>query len=348
MIWYISRNYRNKTSAGNKAKTDIEAIMQSMGFKNASFKQTNYKNPLLHFLMTLLDVLKTPFSIHKGDILFIQYPLKKYFAFLCYLIHLREAKIAIIIHDLGSFRRKALTIQQEIYRLSHADYIIAHNDNMKHWLIYHGCKIPIGIIEIFDYLSSGSHILQKKKEVDFNILYAGALSHRKNTFLYEAGNYAKNYYYTLYGKGFEQEKACHPEKFICKGFTPSDQLIATSRGDFGLVWDGNSTTECAGDWGNYLKYNNPHKTSLYIRCGLPLIVWKQSAMATFVKKENIGLCIDSLQNLSVTLQQLQPEVYAVMKQNVEKINKRIAHGYYFKKAAQQAINYLTEASHEKS
>lgn len=348
MIWYISRNYKNRTSAGNKAKTDIEEIMQKMGFRNAGFPQTTYKNPLLHFIMTLLDVLKTPFSLRKGDILVIQYPLKKYFSFLCHLVHLRKAKVIIIIHDLGSFRRKALTIPQEMHRLAHADYIIAHNEKMKAWLQQHDCRIPIGTLELFDYLSPAIPPKHQGEKNNYYIVYAGALNQRKNTFLYEAGKYATNYYYTLYGNGFERDKAVHPEKFICKGFTPSDQLIATVEGDFGLVWDGNSATECAGDWGSYLKYNNPHKTSLYIRCGLPLIVWEQSAMATFVKKENIGLCIDSLQNLSIILQQLKPEVYAEMKRNVERINKRISEGYYFKKAAQEAINYLTTENHEQS
>lgn len=346
MIWYVSRNYKNKTSAGNKAKTDIEVIMQQMGIRNAGFRQTNYTNPLSHFFMTLFDVLRAPFSLHKGDILFVQYPLKKYFSFLCNMAHFRKAKVAIIIHDLGSFRRKALTIPREMHRLAHCDYIIAHNNHMKKWLENNKCPVPIGTLEIFDYLSESVPKSKHTPEKDFNIIYAGALNHRKNTFLYDAGKYASNYHYTLYGNGFEHEIAANPEKFICKGFTPSDKLIETVDGDFGLVWDGNSTTKCAGDWGSYLKYNNPHKTSLYIRCDLPVIVWKQSAMASFVEREHIGICIDSLQNLSVFLQKLQPAEYNEMRRNVEKISQRLANGYYFKKAAQEAINYLTSSSHE--
>ena len=42
------------------------------------------------------------------------------------MAHMRGARVVVIIHDLGSFRRKALTPEKEICRLNHADYIIAH------------------------------------------------------------------------------------------------------------------------------------------------------------------------------------------------------------------------------
>ena len=32
--WYISKNYKNLTQAGNKAKTDVEQIMAQNGFEN--------------------------------------------------------------------------------------------------------------------------------------------------------------------------------------------------------------------------------------------------------------------------------------------------------------------------
>lgn len=45
------------------------------------------------------------------------------------------------------------------------------------------------------------------------------------------------------------------------------------------VWDGDSVDTCAGNTGAYLRYNNPHKTSLYLACGMPVIVWKEAAIA---------------------------------------------------------------------
>ena len=48
-------------------------------------------------------------------------------------------------------------------------------------------------------------------------------------------------------------------------------------GSFGLVWDGISVETCAGVYGEYLKVNNPHKTSLYLASGIPVIIWKEAA-----------------------------------------------------------------------
>lgn len=131
MNCYLSRNYKGLSSAGNKAKTDIEQIMKDLSFKNVGLKQTTYRNKVFSFLFTLAGVLKAPFCLHRGDYLVLQYPLKKYFTFVCNMAHQRGAKVIVIIHDLGSFRRKALTVKQEISRLNHADYIIAHNEKMK-------------------------------------------------------------------------------------------------------------------------------------------------------------------------------------------------------------------------
>ena len=48
MNCYLSRNYKGLSSAGNKAKTDIEQIMKDLSFKNVGLKQTTYRNKVFH------------------------------------------------------------------------------------------------------------------------------------------------------------------------------------------------------------------------------------------------------------------------------------------------------------
>ena len=57
--------------------------------------------------------------------------------------------------------------------------------------------------------------------------------------------------------------------------------------NFGLVWDGTSLDGCNGRYGEYLKFNNPHKTSLYLSCGIPVIIWKEAALADFVEEHKV-------------------------------------------------------------
>lgn len=168
-------------------------------------------------------------------------------------------------------------------------------------------------LEIFDYFSSIEAPDRDVPVFPYTILYAGALKPRKNMFLYKLGDYISSYQLNLYGNGFEPEKARGTEHFTYKGFIPSDELIANAEGDFGLVWDGDSITECGGEWGEYLKYNNPHKTSLYIRCKLPVIIWKKAALADFIEENKIGLVIGSLEDLNKKLSELSQEEYAEMK-----------------------------------
>lgn len=329
---YLSRNYKGVDGAGNKAKTDIEQVMSELGYVNVGVRQTRYTNTVLAFLVTLCGVLKAPFSLRRGDRLVVQYPLKKYFSFICRAAHLHGAKVVVVIHDLGSFRRKKLTVAQEIRRLGHADYIIAHNGRMKQWLTDNGCRVPVGELEIFDYLSSTIAPARKPADKPFEVVYAGALNRRKNTFLYEVGAYAHSFRFNLYGNGFEREMAAGKDRFCCKGFVRSDDLIATAEGDFGLVWDGLSIDACTGDFGEYLKYNNPHKTSLYIRCELPVIIWEQAALAEFVRMNDIGICIASLADLDGIFNALTLERYMEMKRNVRQLSERLRTGYYTKKA----------------
>lgn len=340
MNCYLSRNYKGLSSAGNKAKTDIEAILQDMGFKNVGLPQTTCNGAVAHFLITLLGVLKTPFSLHRGDTLVLQYPLKKYYALVCRLAHWRGARVITIIHDLGSFRRKALTVEQEIRRLANSDYIIAHNDRMKQWLIDNGCRQKLGTLGIFDYLSDTVATPKAHPGTPYSVLYAGALNPRKNTFLYEVGGLITSYTINLYGNGFETDKAKGKEHFRYMGFVRSDDLIATARGDFGLVWDGQSVDGCTGDFGEYLKYNNPHKTSLYLRCCLPVVIWKQAALAQFVSDNGLGICIGSLSELDTILANTSEKQYNAMRDNVREMSKKLANGHFCRQSVTEALRQL--------
>lgn len=335
--YYLSKNYKELNSAGNKAKTDIEKILSLHGYQNAGLPQTTYQNNVVGFFLTLISVLKILLTISANDIVILQYPLKKYYSFACRLIHLKKGKVITLVHDLGSFRRKKLTIEKEIKRLSFTDCLIAHNPSMKEWLLQQGYTKPIVCLELFDYLSPAVANDQKKAENSpYKVIYAGALSYRKNRFLYLLDDIIQGWQFNLYGNGFEEERINNKEAFSYKGFFPSDQLIEHVDGDFGLVWDGDSISTCSGNFGEYLKLNNPHKTSLYIRCHLPVIIWEEAALASFVAENKIGICIHSLDEIEQILLSITEEEYKEMKQNIQQISKKIASGYYTIKAVEEA------------
>ncbi|NDV58035.1 galactofuranosyltransferase [Bacteroides sp. 519] len=324
----------------SKARKDVDQIIQGMGFKNIAFPRPSSKNKVIDFFITFASAVKALFPIQKGDVLLLPYNIRKYYVYLCKIAHMRGAKVVTLIHDLSSFYRKHITAKEEIKRLSYSDYLIAHNEVMKKWLEDNGCKQPIGVLGIFDYLSDKEPIEKPLPSQPYKVLYAGTLSSKKNKFLYDLEDYIHSYRFSLYGGGFDLEAIKKKELFTYHGFVSSDTLVASADGDFGLVWDGNSIYSCDGPRGAYMQINNPHKFSLYMRCGLPVIIWEKAAMAAFVRTNKVGICISSLDQLNDSLSKITPEEYAEMKRNAMMIGKRLSEGYYFKRAYEEALSRI--------
>ncbi|MDR1160765.1 MAG: galactofuranosyltransferase [Tannerellaceae bacterium] len=331
--YYLSKNYTDISSAGNKAKTDIEKILSGLGYKSAGLAQTVYSNKIAGFILTLIGVLRMFFTLSANDVVVIQYPFKKYYSFACRIAHFKKGKVITVVHDLGVFRRKRLSVDEEMARLSHTDYLIVHNESMKNWLLRHGYSKPMVSLSIFDYLSSSVNTGQDTYgEGPIKVIYAGGLSYKKNRYLYALDDIISNWQFELYGSGFEEDKIKNKKQFKYHGFCPSDRLIETVSAHYGLVWDGESASACSGNYGEYLKINNPHKASLYIRCNLPVIIWKEAALAPFVMKHKIGLCIGSIDELNTTLPAVSVEEYNEMKRNIRAINANLSSGFYLTNA----------------
>ena len=223
-LCYITRNYRNLNGAGNKAKTDNEDTLQVIGARNLGLKRTFYPNKVITFFLDLAGVIKYVFTVRRGDVVVLQYPVKKYFAFLCRIAHLKGAKTMALIHDLGSFRRKKLTIEKEINRLMHADYVIASNDTMKTWLKEHGYRHPLGALQLFDYRSTSQSRKQLPSE-HLRLVYAGALAMRKNSFLLKLAEQELPFELHIYGNRNGLPDMNENPKILFHPFTPADTFI---------------------------------------------------------------------------------------------------------------------------
>lgn len=333
-----------KLDTGNKAKEDIDFLMAQHDFQNVAVG-SNLHGKVGRFFAKLLSVVLLPTKLNSGDVLLVQYPFKKYYPSLCRIAHMRGAKVITLIHDLGCFRRKKLTVEEEIKKLSLSDVLIVHNESMQKFLADNGYKRPMLTLGIFDYLAPDA-AQAAKQHIDgelWDVVYAGGLAERKNAFLYKFDEqFPEDCCWTLHihGKGLDEQKAAAWKHIKPRGFIKSDDFIKESVGHFGLVWDGSSIYECAGDWGVYLKVNNPHKTSFYLRSGKPVIIWKKAALAEFVEREGVGITVESLCDIEAALRKMTEEEYKAMTERVKMIQKRLAEGYYFKNAFDKAANCI--------
>lgn len=323
----------------NKPKEDVNAIVKQRGYVNIGLN-TKGSGSVTRFITKLASMFCVLMKMKRGDLLLIQYPMKKFYTMACILAHIKGGRVITLVHDLGSFRRKKLTVEQENVRLSHSDYTIVHNTSMRDFLLHNGYKVELFKLELFDYLSPSTHPVRKPQK-PWIVVYAGGLGSRRNPFLYKVDKYINSWKMEVYGPQFDEDKAKGWRHVSYNGCIPPDELLATVQGNFGLVWDGESVDECCGNWGEYLKINNPHKTSFYLRAGLPVIIWKEAALAPFIRDNKVGLCIGSLRDIDNVLSGLTDDEYTEMRLNAEKMSRKVAQGYFTCKALNAAEEYLT-------
>ena len=348
MKYYLKEEFlhdNNVKNAGNKARNDVEEIVKSEGYQALVLSVDNWYEmstlkAQLHKSKAFGQALD---QLKQGDELLIQFPMLHHSFFTTSLVkkaRKRGVKIYFIIHDLDALRfmngqvvslkhRIRMKIQ-ESGLLGAADGIIAHNPIMKSVLVDKGVEADkIVSLGIFDYLIPN---FQEKTGLTKNqpIIVAGNLAQEKAGYLYSL---PKEPAYNLYGVGFDEKRALSNENYF-GSFLP-DELPAVLEGGFGLVWDGDSAETCSGVFGEYLRYNNSHKASLYLASGFPLVVWEESALSKFVIENQCGITVASLSELIEKLKKLSEEEYQNLVQCAQTIGKNIRSGFYLKSALER-------------
>ena len=121
------------------------------------------------------------------------------------------------------------------------------------------------------------------------------------------------------------------------GSFDADILPGMLDSSFGLVWDGPVSNTCAGNMGNYMRFNNPHKVSLYISAGIPVIIWSEAALAGLVKDNKIGFTVSSLEEIPERLRSVTDEEYMSYISNLKPLQRQVRDGYFLKEAVKTAV-----------
>ena len=329
-------------NAGNKARNDVEEIVKREGYQPLLLIVEDwYQMGTVKAQRHKAKALAQAFSqLKSGDQLLIQFPMLHHSFFTTRLvrkIQRRGVQVYFIIHDLEALRyanldtvplkHKIRVHLQESSLLKVADGVIAHNPIMKSVLVEKGLpEHKLVSLEIFDYLIPN---YQEKDGLskDQPIIVAGNLAQEKAGYLYQLPARPA---YNLYGVGFDEKRALANETYF--GSYLPDELPAALEGGFGLVWDGDSAQTCSGVFGEYLRYNNSHKASLYLASGFPLVVWKQSALSRFVLENGCGIAVESLHDLKATIDYLSDEDYQDLVEKTKYIGKKIRDGFFLTNA----------------
>lgn len=327
-------------SAASKAVVDCNRIFSSLGYKDYTFTVGDNKQKLKYYCLLFKELLTFFLSVKKNSIVGIQYPLlsiNNVFKHFIKIARLKGVKFFCIIHDVESLRTGGTNQEQislEAENLNYYDFIIAHNDIMIKWLNDKGVKPPKISLQLFDYLTYDFPV-NNERSADGNVVFAGNLS--KSTFIYSLSQLSARQF-NVYGPNLKKEEATQNANLHWMGEYSPDEIPEKLIGSFGLIWDGNHIDACDEILGNYLRYNNPHKGSLYLAAGLPIIAPHDSAIGVFIKQHNLGLLVTSLHDLQTL--QIDAAAYETMRNNVLAIRQKVITGGYFKDAVERVEKEL--------
>lgn len=300
-------------------RSQNEAILLELNFEPIDLHASG---SLFHRLKSWQKMWAWSARLNPNDLVLFHFPVhSRKNKQLLRLLSKKNIPIAAVIVDIDGLRDHDETLlKAELNLLQQCKWVIAHNDAMKHYLEQQLTSTGIKSIGLFDYRSTGTPAVSSFQAP---LCFAGNIE--KSKFLYSLQEVDIN----IYGVGFEKSKS--NKNLHYKGAFEASILPSQLEGSFGLVWDGQDINRCDP----YLHYNNPHKLSLYLAAGMPVIVWDKSAVAGLVNQHNIGFTIDSLTSLKSLLNSITAGTYHQVQQNAASIGNKIRAGFFLKRIIQQ-------------
>lgn len=344
-----------QANAGTKAPEDVTTIAKKLNFEPFYIRLNNSKPGLLNkirrqlqFFCNWEDVYK---SAKEDSIILLQHPFyTRHLNREPTLLRLKKRKhvhFICVVHDVDELRvsdtprpyktekyfRREFELMMQI-----ADVLIVHNTVMRDFFVQRGFdKSRIVVLEIFDYLRSGTN--RKMPIFEKSITIAGNLNPRKSGYISGLPKIACKFY--LYGPNYGLEES---DNITYGGVLSPEQVPEVLTKGFGLIWDGNTIETCKGGTGEYLRYNNPHKLSLYLSSGLPVIIWKDAAEAKFVCENGVGYTIDSLCEIPELMKKISESDYEKISKNVRNVSEKLTAGKYMKRALDKAVEIISTIS----
>lgn len=333
--------------AGSKATADAAAIAERLGFRPLPLRMCTDAPGLAGKLRRQAGYAKDWRRIGKevppDPLVLLQHPfhypqltrektLRR--------LKARGARFLCLVHDVEELRgyrysdyyRDEFQLMMEL-----ADAFIVHNPVMGRFFLERGAgRRPVVPLGLFDYLQEE----EPKGPPSFSrrVIVAGNLDPEKSGYLKELAGFSGTEF-LLYG--MKPDPAIISSSNVeYGGLFPADRPARALQTGLGLVWDGDSGNGCQGPSGEYLRYNDPHKLSLYLSCGLPVVVWEEAATADLVREKGVGICVASLGEMEERVAALTEAEYRKMAALAWETGKELRSGACLTRAVGEAIERL--------
>lgn len=340
--YYIKFGISTNLNAGSKAMRDIMSLLETRDYKAVQALPTKVNK-----IIKLIDIPILLFTLlfkvgRSGTILYFVPSNFQRIKLLKLFKKILRFKLICFINDIEFMRmdKSKQYAHAEIKSISAADIVLVPNDNsariLQNEYSLTNYLIPVGV---WDYLNNFNSVISEYNvnTVFHNKFVAFAGNLEKAPFIKELSSINLNF--RIWGNSNEQKLEKNIE-FM--GEKAPEELIEDISGcTWGLVWDGTSIHTCCGPLGSYLRFNNSHKCGLYLAARIPVIVWKESGMASFVTENQVGICVSSLYEAANLINNMNKKSYNTYQENARLISRKISEGTFFLKALEKAEQLKT-------
>ena len=338
---------RNRLNAGPKARMDTAHFLAQAGFQiqkvpssRSWFWQALYAKAIgggaWQRLLAPVLGLKV-FDAHWR--VWCQFPITRPTQAVMSLAAQNGASTVAFVHDmegLKSARPDWTLVAQECRALQEFTHVLSLNPTITQILQNHGVH-ALASLDLWDYRCEAAPTAPPGDHA-FRVVFAGNLSAEKSGFIASLGQLS-GVEFELYGNELNPEAIAAGNTRYMGSFQPDAPPFAGDR-RFGLVWDGPALDTCTGNFGAYLAYNTPHKASMYLARGLPVLIWRGAAIAPLIAAHGAGLLIDSLHEVPGLLQAHTPAQFAELQSNASTLGEKIRSGHFIQTAAARLIARL--------
>ena len=349
-LYQIVETAGEHNHAGSKATKDVAQVAERLGFQPLAVKMCTQKRSKMAKVQRQIGFFRDWNRVYRAiapdSVVLLQhpfhYPQLTRVRVLNRLVREKQVRFISLVHDveeLRAFRFNAYYKKEFEDMLALTSAIIVHNEKMAAFFRDRGVpEKKLVVLEIFDYLQSDP--AKELPRYAKQITVAGNLDVEKCGYIGQLHE-LEGVRIQLYGPNFDEGMRAYPNIHY-GGSLPSDEIPHMLNTGFGLVWDGAGIDGCIGQSGQYLRYNNPHKLSLYLSSGLPVVIWSEAAEAGFVREHQVGMVVHSLRELPERMERLTEEEYLNYARNAQRVAADLTSGKYAEQALGKALRLLEE------
>ena len=257
----------------------------------------------------------------RQSVVLVQHPithnsLRKY---LSIKLILKKHQAVALVHDIDHCRMD-IKNKRDLKLLSQYKRIIT-TGYLEQFFVKNA-KANMQRLKVWDYQLESDSTIHADAKAGFSLLYAGKMYPKHIKDLMQSTQKPV----ALFGTNFTE-----PEQ---KGNYAYFGAFDGDRPDFSNV---------VNPWGivfttahpTYFKYNCPHKLSLYLACGIPVIVFAETYAAHFVENNGCGIVINNIDEVDTALAKKDHEQYLKLQAKAIAIGQKMQTGYFLREALEE-------------